>query len=487
MKIKLLLSLVLALLVTNVKCQTATEINVRFNGFDKSKHKGFVEVFVPDVVDPFRQQFVIDQNGEFSGNLNIKETREILIKYDDRTIPLILSPGDRITLTLNLPDLLSGRTITNVKLSGNYSETNKLILSIDKHLVDWVQSSTNAFAAPKTMDVLMYKEKRINEMDNQLMLLDNLIEDRRIKETVFITWAKSKIRYAAAVDLSLFPFMVRYSKDLCDKSEYFDYTVLISPNEKQPVWFDSYFNYIETLGTSLQIIANTSNEYSNVRNSQVNKSLQNFPVIYSLFSSLPNGQGKEFLIARLFQSKKESIPAQYWDSLPGKINPNLIQVITRNETIESKTITELIDSFPIMDKEKKALLELYSDSKGKVIYHDFLIKGCPACLMELPKYKELIDKAGKDVRFVFLGVKMTHAELQGIIAKYNLPCQLFVLSKNQFAFFERYFNVRSFPHHQIVDKKGIIIKEEAPGLSQYQIESILKKLEDVKINSSEKN
>ncbi len=200
MRMRYLLVLVLSLLFNCGICQTATEINVRFNGFDKLKDKGFVEVFVPDVVDPFRQQLVINQNGEFISNLNITETREVLINYDDRRITLIVTPGDRITLSLSLPALLKARTITNFKISGTNSVTNNLILSKGNLINDWIQSSSNAYAAPKTMDGMAYKEKRINEMNDQLKSLDKLLGDNKITDVMFISWAKSKIRNASAID-----------------------------------------------------------------------------------------------------------------------------------------------------------------------------------------------------------------------------------------------------------------------------------------------
>jgi len=480
MEKKLLPCLLFLLLFSNVNGQTFSEIKVRFTGFDPSVHKGFVDFYIPDAIAPFRQQVVINQNGEFYGSLNIKETREVIIQYDDHNLSIILSPGDQIALTLSLPDYLSKGEFSNFNITGYYAVSNKLIIYNEKRVTDWILSSTTAFRAPKTMDVLVYKAKRINEMNDQLQLLDNLMKDNKIEDTVFLAWARSDIRYATAIDLSLFPFMARFNPGMSDQNAYFDYTLIISPNEKQPIGFKSYFSYIETLCTTLQIIANTSDYYAVRRNKLNNKPVQYFPIQYSVFSGLPDGRGKEWLLARLFQTQRESIPAPYWDSLSTQIDPHLVQIIKEKKNTRSIPISELIASYPITDKDKQALFEIYSDAKGKVIYHDFVCEGCPACLAELPAYNELIERAGKEVQFVFLGVNMTPAKLSKMLDKYQLPCKQYVLSKNQFAFYEKYFNIRSFPHHHLVDKGGMIIGEKTFGLSQYSIEDILKKLEKIK-------
>lgn len=55
----------------------------------------------------------------------------------------------------------------------------------------------------------------------------------------------------------------------------------------------------------------------------------------------------------------------------------------------------------------------------------------------------------------------------------------YLLSKNQRAFFERYFNLKGFPHHQIIDKAGKIYKDNFPQVIPQNFESILEKLEKI--------
>jgi hypothetical protein len=479
MRIRFLAALVMILSYNSGFSQALCRIDIRFVGYDSSRDKGFVDVVIPDLLDPYRQQLAISEGGEFSSTLNILETREIQIEYDEKDFSFIVMPGDDVRLSIDLPDFLLTGKLLNVKISGKLASTNNLILTHSKQIKEWIQLSGNAFAADKSIGPLNYKTKRINEMSDQLELLNRLIAGNKIKDPVFISWAKSKIRHAAAIDLSLFPFMGRMSRDLSDRSEYFSYISLIDPNEKQTVWVESYFKYLETLVTTFQIVANTSDAYKEQRKTIEKQPSGHFDIIYSVFNRLPEGHGKELMIARLFQTIKK-VPSPYWDSLAGKVDPTLIQLVKRDELSESKPIMELINSYGISEKEKKELLKIYSGASGKIIYHDFLVLGCPPCLRELSEYKVLMDKAGNDVEFIFFGYKMSNAELSDLIGKYHLTGYQFVLSKNQFAFFERYFKVRSFPHHQIIDKKGIIVAGQAPGPSSMNLDYILKKFDSLR-------
>jgi len=307
------------------------------------------------------------------------------------------------------------------------------------------------------------------------VLLDDLIHGNKVREPGFVDWAQSKIRYAAGADLCLFPFIGRINKELSDKSEYFDFLSKINPNETQKVFYDSYFKFLELLCSSFTILANTSNEYRDQREKLKNKSVTNFQITWSIISRLPEGPGKEYLFAKLFQSEKDRIPPHYLDSLPGKVNPALINALLKTEGSETRTITELIKSYQIDEAEKQGLLDIYKEAEGRVIYHDFLIRGCGSCLLELPRYNSLIEKAGEDVVFVFIGAVMKQAELEKILNKDQVKGRHYVISKNQLAFYERYFGLRAFPHHHVVNKEGMIVKGQAPEPGNWSIDQIINK------------
>lgn len=71
----LLPALVFYLPFTAAIGQSGSEIKVRFSGFDKSEDKAFVEILIPDVVDPYRQQYLIKQSGEINSILPSNKTQ----------------------------------------------------------------------------------------------------------------------------------------------------------------------------------------------------------------------------------------------------------------------------------------------------------------------------------------------------------------------------------------------------------------------------
>jgi hypothetical protein len=51
---------------------------------------------------------------------------------------------------------------------------------------------------------------------------------------------------------------------------------------------------------------------------------------------------------------------------------------------------------------------------------------------------------------------MENEEWKKTIEKFKLKGSHYLLSKNQLAFFEKYFKVKSFPHHQLIKSDGKI-------------------------------
>ncbi|MEX2568517.1 MAG: thioredoxin-like domain-containing protein [Cyclobacteriaceae bacterium] len=120
-------------------------------------------------------------------------------------------------------------------------------------------------------------------------------------------------------------------------------------------------------------------------------------------------------------------------------------------------IISLINNYDISENEKTELLSLYNSAKGKVIFHDFWFSNCAPCMKELPNYNDLIVTTEKEnVEFIFYGVYMRNEEWKKTIDKFGLKGNHHLLTKNQLAFFEKYFGVHGFPHHQITKSNGMI-------------------------------
>jgi thiol-disulfide isomerase/thioredoxin len=155
--------------------------------------------------------------------------------------------------------------------------------------------------------------------------------------------------------------------------------------------------------------------------------------------------------------KNNKVPELYQDSLASFVNDKLLKQVKSLEKNETLDIVTLIKNYDIPDNEKTELLALYNNAKGKVIYHDFWFTNCAPCMKELPNYNDLIATTNEqDVEFIFYGAYMKNEEWKKTIDKFKLKGKHHLLTKNQLAFFEKYFGVHGFPHHQIIKSNGQI-------------------------------
>jgi thiol-disulfide isomerase/thioredoxin len=408
----------------------------------------------------------------------IGHSREIIFSYDDREIALILSPGDQAELYLSMETFQSLNGPIKGRFKGVHQQAVTLMLNFQPKLDDWVGAASSAFSADKSMSESDYRAMRMQEMTGQLQELERIISDDKIDNQEFKYWATAKIRYAAANDLCLFPFLGKVNTTIHEADPYFDFIGNFSPENVFVATLQSYTNYAKTLISDLNIIGNIAEKHRHSRDS-LKSNGSTLPLKFELLSKTLQGRERELALTNLFL-KAQMIPPAYLDSLNRYLPLAEIQKMQAKEISHQVPLTDLLNSFPLREEEKQPLMELYREATGKVIYHDFWFANCGPCMRELPYYNELIDKAGADVEFVFYGVYMQETEWKDTIAKYGLKGKHHLLSKNQMAFFERYFKLNGFPHHQILNSKGIIVPEKLPGVYPEQFGGILQLLEKAK-------
>lgn len=170
----------------------------------------------------------------------------------------------------------------------------------------------------------------------------------------------------------------------------------------------------------------------------------------------PKNDERELLMSYLYR-KNNKVPEKYQDSLKYFVSDKLLNQVKSFEKFETLDIVSLIEDYDIPEHEKTELLALYNNAKGKVIYHDFWFTNCAPCMKELPNYNDLIATTdNKKVEFIFYGAYMKNDEWKKTIDKFKLKGKHHLLTKNQLAFFEKYFKVHGFPHHHIIRSNGTI-------------------------------
>ncbi|MBL7807357.1 MAG: TlpA family protein disulfide reductase [Saprospiraceae bacterium] len=450
---------------------------IQLEGYQTLIHKNFAYIIIPDVNHPYKEQYRISDEGNMHVSLLISHSREVILSYDDREISLILSPGDQAELHLSMETFQQAGPIKG-RFKGVHQEAVMLMLTWQPTISDWISTATNAFVAEKSTPEGEYREVRLLEMTDVLNAFQTLVAKEKIDNQFFLDWAKSQIRYAAANDLCLFPFMGKVNTSINESVPYFDFIHRFSPENDFVSSLQSYTNYLKTLISNLNIIGNIAEKHKDQRDS-LKSSGNTFPLKFDIFSKTLTGTERQLALTNLYLHAKR-IPQPYLDSLSRYLPLSEIQKMDTQDLVGKTTLLELLTNFPLRDAEKQPLLELYQQSSGKVVYHDFWFLGCAPCMRELPHYNQLIEKAGAEVEFIFYGVYMEEKEWKEAVVKYGIKGRHYLLSKNQMAFFERYFALNGFPHHQILDAQGMIVPGKLPGVHPEQFDWILQALEKAK-------
>lgn len=440
------------------KVENLTEINLNFKDYQPNQHKNFINLKIENGLNPIEQQLKISDSGTVVYNFINEKRRELVFNYESRVFSLIISPNEKLNAELTIEELLDWKSkFKNFKVtSGTNRKTNNLILANRSYLDSLIKLAPDGFSNDGNSIDIDYKNKRILEMQKQLNEFDAFTKKKKITDKSFINWSKAQIRYQAGYDLSLYPFTAGMNKEIDDKNDYFKFINEVNLNNNDELTYQSYLKYLETLSTSFKIMSNISEKYSNQREKLKKDSTSNFPIAFDMIKNRPKNNERELLMAYIYY-KNKIIPQKYQDSLKYFVSDKLlaqIKSIEKNETLE---IVSLIKNYEFTENEKTELLKLYDSAKGKVIFHDFWFTSCAPCMKELPNYNALISKTNSaNVEFIFYGVYMENEQWRETIDKFKLEGTHHLLTKNQLAFFEKYFGVHGFPHHQIIKSNGII-------------------------------
>jgi thiol-disulfide isomerase/thioredoxin len=461
------------------RVENYTQVNLNFSDYKPSEHKSFIDLKIENGINPIAQQLKISDSGTISYNFINEKKRELVFNYENREFSLIVSPNEELNAELKITELTDWKSkfIGFKIISGENRVTNNLILENTSYLDSLIKQAPDGFSNDgKSVDI-DYKNKRISEMQEQLKSFDLFIKGKNIKDKTFIDWSKSQIRYRAGYDLSLYPFFGTLNRKIDDEHDYFNFIQEVNPNENDELTYQSHLKYLETLSTSFKIMSNVADKYSSEREQLKKDSLSNFPIAFNMIKKRPENKEREILMAYLYR-KNNKIPKTYKDSLASLVNDELLSQVKSLEKKETLDIVTLIKNYDIPDNEKSELLALYNNAKGKVIYHDFWFTNCAPCMKELPNYNDLIATTNqKNVEFIFYGAYMKNEEWRKTIDKFELKGTHHLLTKNQLAFFEKYFGVHGFPHHRILRSDGMIGEEVKYGVYPNNFKEINKLIE----------
>tara|TARA_R110002074_G_scaffold149035_4_gene301204 strand:+ start:27879 stop:29366 length:1488 start_codon:yes stop_codon:yes gene_type:complete len=453
--------------------ENLVQIELKLENFDPSVHKSFIDLTVENATQPIKQQLKVSDSGTVNVNYISSSKKEINFNYDYRNFNLIVSPNENIEIKLEINELLDWSRFKHFEVGGINRKTNTLLMAHSHYMDSLMQSATVAGARDGTYSELEYKSVRLGEMNEQLKIFKKLISDKNINDKTFIDWGTAKIYFSAGKDLSMYPFYGTMNKEIDDMNEYFNFIQKIEHKWNNEIVYFSYLDYLKSLSSSYIIISNISNSYEEKRSILPKGPTANFPIAFEMIKRMPANKDREYVMTYAYYSNSRGTPEKYRDSLNKYVSSDILALLETKEENENSNFLHLLKNYDISDAEKKELLDLYADTAGKVIFHDFWFASYYPCMLEFPHYNDLIlSNNEEEVVFIFYGTYMTENEWEKTIKKYDLKGVHHLLTKDQLAFFQRYFGVKGFPHHQMVNSEGNIVKGSIPGIRSDNLKNI---------------
>jgi thiol-disulfide isomerase/thioredoxin len=139
---------------------------------------------------------------------------------------------------------------------------------------------------------------------------------------------------------------------------------------------------------------------------------------------------------------------QYTELVKNLKNPEFYtdKILSDLKLYNNNILTSIIDKYP-----------------DKVIYIDFWAPWCGPCMVEMKFANELHEKyKDKDIEFVFLANRCTEKSWKLTIAKESINGKHFLLDDNQYIQLSDKLKIAGIPHYVIIDKRGIIVNNNAP-------------------------
>lgn len=171
----------------------------------------------------------------------------------------------------------------------------------------------------------------------------------------------------------------------------------------------------------------------------------------NLIEELPRNIA-DILIAQ--QIIENLYPQKKCEYLNEKLIKNFtISIIEKRETKPNLNIHDYL--FP----ENELISGIIENNKGKAIYVDIWATWCGGCRAEFPRYKEIIDKYGNEVKFVFLCVSSPEKTYLKVLNSLDFKAEHYFVSAKQYEELKVNYEVSSLPHYIFIKQNGTVINK----------------------------
>jgi thiol-disulfide isomerase/thioredoxin len=428
--------------------------------------------------DPRQIRREINYDGTFIVEFDLPQAQDIYLRLTGIQLQLLVIPGDTLTIEVNYADRNQKNRRLLVNFSGDGSERNRHL----NHMLYQLRRGIDIDAGePKGLNAkfkeLNHHEFRTYRLDiqrQQKEILDKYIQDNDVKDSLLLEWIGYYLDYEPMAHLLAYQTMHaqlngKKPKDIRIPESYYDFLADIATSNKRALICTNYITFVSRF---YYIVKYTNLLYWPPYDS-LHASEGMVSAIFQGLNATTEGFAREVILSRFLY---EMMGRR--DSLSQAIPPLLEKYfdIVTDRHLRAITMKRIELSFgKVQDLEYKDHINMLTPAKdrdlltsivhqfsGKVIFIDIWATWCSPCKAEMIFYPEFMQHFhGKDIVFVFLAAFSPEKLWVKQINDLGLPGQHHLLSDKDYYSMEKYLDLKGFPQHIVIDKKGHIVNDHA--------------------------
>lgn len=231
----------------------------------------------------------LEEDGSFKFIFDKHLKQDVLIKYHNSSITLMVTPGVNITIELDahemiVPQVYYNKSNSTIKLSGRDTIMNNQIIHFMYHLQPIINDKPQGIDYVEINEPNIFKEIVLEYHKNMLDIYNEYI-DLYPTEQLITKWSKNYIDYECSTILTNFTFQITRS----------------NPEYVMP---DIYYDYFESFKLDIEEASNCSKYGSHLNEYRKYIKFKYLPESSKVFKSGGAEAGLKFVLDKLIQDTK---------------------------------------------------------------------------------------------------------------------------------------------------------------------------------------
>jgi thiol-disulfide isomerase/thioredoxin len=415
----------------------------------------------------------LDKEGRFYFDIELISAHDNYLLFGNKLVPFFANPSDSIHLEFD-----NAHIDNSITFFGDGASFNNHLRIFFTELGNFLQKSS-FFGHQQDASPIEFKELCSHLQNHMTDKIDSIM--RTLKpENNAKDWMNTYVKYRAAEEL------LQYGRHHQEElpADYFEFLDELEDPQKHDLKCSQFYEDFLNDFTTYQMTGKMDG-YDQVRNylsegdtlaglqlylefmdqifiSPISKDLVLTKTVYSYLYKYQNFAESIFQVYAQLVMNNEYL--EY-------IKQQLSQLESTN--YQPKTIDDLVS----LDFVGEVFSEIKAKHSNKVLYIDLWGTWCKACIMQFGFSNKLHHNLKNEpIEFIYLCCNSNKEKWKESIDKYNLSGTHFLLTNEQYSVLSSEFNFSGLPHYLIIDKRGIVVDENAKSPNNVSLSMQLRDL-----------